>query len=122
MNFDFMAAKLKHTMWKLHLREFLDGKAGLTGAAATSHRDCDLGKWLYSEGLAKYGSIAEMKQLEAKHAELHAVVKQIMDLKASGRNSDAEAAYARIDPLSKQLVTLLAAAEQGVTKRAGQGR
>ena len=119
MNFDFMAAKLKHTMWKLHLREFLDGKAGLTAAAATSHRDCDLGKWLYSEGLAKYGAIAEMRQLDAKHAELHAVVKRIMELKAAGQTADAEAAYAKIDPISKQLVALLASVEKSVTSRAG---
>ncbi|MCC6676900.1 MAG: CZB domain-containing protein [Phycisphaerales bacterium] len=118
MNFDFMGAKLKHSSWKLHIREFLDGKPGLTAAQATSHRECDLGKWLYSEGLGKYGSIAEMKQLESVHEELHRQVRQIMELKAAGRASEAEAAYNQIDPISKRLVTLLSAVEAAVTARA----
>jgi methyl-accepting chemotaxis protein len=118
MNFDFMAAKLKHSMWKMHLRDFLDGKPGLTAAQATSHRDCDLGQWLYTEGLTKYGAIPEMKLLVAKHEELHRVVKQIMDHKAAGNKAEAETQYARIDPISKQLTELLTAVERGVALKA----
>lgn len=118
MNFDFMAAKLKHTMWKLHLREYLDGKPGLTPEQATSHRDCDLGRWLYAEGLARYGAVPEMKLLEAEHERLHQVVKQVVELKSSGRKADAEAAYTQIDPVSRRLLEHLAAVEKAVAARA----
>ncbi len=115
MNFDFMAAKLKHTSWKLRLGDFLDGKPGLSASEATNHRQCELGRWLYAEGLGKYGSIPEMKQLEVKHQELHGVVKRIVDLKTSGQQRDAEAEFTKIDPTSKQLVALLTAVERGVS-------
>ncbi len=118
MNFDFMAAKLKHTSWKLHLRDFLDGRAGLTAAQATSHRDCELGKWLYTEGLAKYGSIPEMKLLVAEHEQLHATVRSVLDFKAAGQKAEAEATYVKIDPISKRLVALLAAVEAAVKQHA----
>ena len=119
MNFEFMAAKLKHTMWKMHLREFLDGRPGLTAAQATSHRECELGRWLYADGLAKYGSIPEMKLLVSRHEDMHRLVKAIMELKAAGQTAQAEAEYARIDPSSRQLTELLSAVERGVQSKAG---
>jgi hypothetical protein len=117
LNFDFMTAKLKHTQWKLHLREFLDGKSGLTAEQAISHRDCELGKWLVSVGVVKYGSVAEMKQLETEHEELHRTVKRVVDLKAAGHSAEAEAEYAKVDAVSKRLISLLNAVESAVIKR-----
>jgi hypothetical protein len=118
MNFDFMAAKLKHSMWKLHLHEFLEGKPGLSEAQATNHKECDLGKWLYSEGLTKYGSIPEMKALEAEHERLHDTVRTIMALKTAGKTADAKAALAGIDAVSKRVVELLVKVEMAVAQRA----
>lgn len=111
MSLDFSMAKLKHQSWKLKLRDFLDGKPGLTSAQATSHRDCDLGKWLYSDGLAKYGQVPEIKTLEKVHETLHKTVKSIMDLKTAGKVADAEREFQKIDGISKQIVDLLSAIE-----------
>jgi hypothetical protein len=118
MNFDFMAAKLKHAMWKMHLRDFLDGKPGLTAAQATSHRECELGRWLYADGLARYGSVPEMQQLVERHEELHRLVKAIMDFEAAGTKAKAEAEYAKIDPISRQLTELMSAVEKSVPRKA----
>lgn len=111
MSLDFAMAKLKHTSWKLKLRDFLDGKPGLTAAQATSHKDCDLGKWLYSEGLAKYGAMAEMKSLEKEHEVLHRTIKTIMDLKSAGKTTEAEAEFRKVEGISKKIVDLLTAIE-----------
>ena len=107
MNFDFTRAALKHSSWKLKLRRFLDGKGGLNFTEAVSHRDCDLGKWLYAEGLVKYGAMSEMKTLEKEHAMLHQAVRTIVDLRSAGKAKQAEAAYLEIDPLSRHIVELL---------------
>jgi methyl-accepting chemotaxis protein len=107
MSFDFTRAALKHSTWKLRLRGFLDGKGGLSPVEATSHKDCDLGKWLYAEGLTKHGSFPEMKTLEREHELLHLTVKTIVDLKAAGKAREAESAFLRIEPISKRVTELL---------------
>ena len=63
---DFASAKMKHLTWKFKLRGFLDGKEKLTETLLSEH-DCDLGKWLYSEGMSKYGTIPETQKLENTH-------------------------------------------------------
>lgn len=114
MTFDFTRAALKHSNWKLRLRDFLDGKGSLTAAEAIGHRDCELGKWLYAEGLAKYGSIPEMSRLEREHEQLHRTVKVVVDLKGAGKRKEAEAEFRKIEPISKSIVDLLNALDKQV--------
>ncbi|MCA9727351.1 MAG: CZB domain-containing protein [Candidatus Eisenbacteria bacterium] len=118
MSLDFTSARLKHSAWKLKLRDFLDGKPGLTEAQATSSRDCDLGKWIYGDGQSKYGAIPEMKQLETEHARLHEMIKTIMVSKRQGQAEKAEAEYKKIEPLSKTIVSLLDTMEKKVDSKA----
>ncbi len=110
---DLTRAKTAHLAWKTRLRSFLDGNASLSAEQAVSHRHCDFGKWYYSaEGLARYSHIAELKQVEDPHAELHGLIKRIVDLKNSGKQAEAESLFAKIEPLSAQIVSLLNTAEQ----------
>jgi methyl-accepting chemotaxis protein len=44
---DFAFERIMHIAWKVSLRKFLDGKGSLTLEQAVSHKECDLGKWLY---------------------------------------------------------------------------
>lgn len=118
MTFDFSRAKAMHASWKVKLRGFLDGQAELTIAQATSHTDCDLGKWLYSEGLRKYGAFSEMVALEKEHAEMHRTVHAVMTLKAAGKVIEAEAEYMMIESLSRRIVELLSSVEARVNKLA----
>jgi hypothetical protein len=117
MNFDFMGAKLKHMQWKLKLRDFLNGKEGLSAEQATNHRDCDLGKWLYGVGMVKYSQIPDIKRLESEHKELHRAVKRVIELKSSGQTAKAESAFASIDEISQRLVGLLTQVDEEVRKR-----
>lgn len=117
MSLDFATAKLKHMSWKLKLRDFLDGKPGLTAAQATSHRDCDLGKWLYSDGLKRYASVPEMGELERVHETLHKTIKAVVDLRTGGKLKEAEAEFAKVEGISRRIVDLLTVIE-GVTKKA----
>ena len=70
----FAIAKLKQQSLKLRLRAFMDGRAEIQEAEAISPRDCDLGKWLYGEGLMQYRAYPEMQKLEREHAQMHAQV------------------------------------------------
>uniref|UniRef100_UPI0009DE8650 CZB domain-containing protein n=1 Tax=endosymbiont of unidentified scaly snail isolate Monju TaxID=1248727 RepID=UPI0009DE8650 len=98
------------------MRDFLDGRKALTHAEAVSHRDCALGKWLYSQGLAQYGHIDEMQTMEQRHERLHAVIREIIDLKEAGRTDEAERRYREIEQLSGEIVGLLQTVEGKVSQ------
>ncbi|MBF0338928.1 MAG: MCP four helix bundle domain-containing protein [Nitrospirae bacterium] len=112
--FDFSNARSKHLLWKTRLRDFLDGKESLTESQAVSHKDCDLGKWLYSKGLNNFGHLDEMITLEKIHEDLHTLVKEIVKLKHSGDVSGAEEKYEKIGPMSKDIIGLLTKIEKKV--------
>jgi len=111
---DFSTARMKHMNWRLKLRSFLDGRESLTEAQATSPKDCDLGKWMYSDGMTLYGSHPEMKDLERAHNELHATVKKIVQAKNGGKAGAAEQEFKKIEPISAKIDSLLAALEKKV--------
>jgi len=111
---DFAFARIMHIAWKASLREFLDGKGSLTMHQAVSHKDCDLGKWLYSEGMEKYGNLPEMKEFEKVHIELHAIVKKTLQYKNSGDTSAAEKEFEKMDKISSKIFSLLVTIEKKI--------
>ncbi|MBS1189800.1 MAG: mcp40H1 [Rhodocyclaceae bacterium] len=113
-HFDFDAAISAHLAWKARLRSFLDGMTTLSQEQAVSHRHCVLGKWYYGEGMASYGSFPSMRDIEAPHAELHDMIARIVEAKNAGRKDEAEALFARIEPLSQRIVGLLQEARRQV--------
>ena len=104
---DLAVAKAAHLAWKGRLRAYLDGEGMLSEQEAVSHHDCIFGKWYYSEGIKNYGNLPVLKQIETPHAELHQTIKKIVEAKEAGRDSDAQVLYARIEPLSEQIVSLI---------------
>ncbi|SEI67307.1 Methyl-accepting chemotaxis protein [Allopseudospirillum japonicum] len=104
---DLSKAKAAHLRWRSRLRDFLDGRGSLTHAEAVSHKDCVLGTWYYSEGLQEYGHIEAMRTLEQPHVRLHALIREVIDLKEAGDLEAAEDLYFQVEDLSKQIVDLL---------------
>jgi len=111
---DFAVARSKHQAWFARLRQFLDGKTALTVEEAGSHKECALGKWLYSTGLKEHGDVAEIVELEKTHAGFHALVRQIVGLAAAGNYAQAEQEFSEVKPTSEKIVELLTAAEKKV--------
>ncbi len=104
---DFATARTKHKLWKTRLRAFLDGEQSMKEEEVVSHHDCDLGKWLYSTGLSRYGDLPEMKQLEKVHAEMHTLIKQVVRASQAGDKRKAENAFTRVERFSDEIVGLL---------------
>ncbi len=111
---DFKLAKSKHLAWKDRLRKFLDDKEELTQAQVVSHRECDLGKWLYEDGLRVYGEHEEMQDMEKIHKEMHSHITSIIDAKTDGNMNDAEELYNKVSLCSSQVVTDLSAIEKKI--------
>jgi methyl-accepting chemotaxis protein len=111
---DFAFARIMHIAWKASLREFLDGKKSPTLEQDVCHKECDLGKWLYSEGLDQYGKIPEVKELEKAHVELYSIVKKTLQFKKSGNTFSAEKEYEKMDKISSKIFSLLVKIEKEV--------
>jgi methyl-accepting chemotaxis protein len=109
---DFTDIRLKHVAWRVKLNDFLEGKPGLTYEQATSHEACDVGKWLYSQGMKKYGAMPEMQELEKIHVELHSTVKNIISLKQSGDISAKNEKLEDLDKILRKIMFLLVDIEQ----------
>lgn len=104
---DLERAKSAHMAWKVKLRGFLDGRAALTREQALSDHECAFGKWYFGQGLERFGHIAEMSQVREPHAEMHKLIRDIIDLTERGKISEAEQAYQKVAPLSEHIVELI---------------
>ena len=111
---DFSAEISDHVIWNLRLRDLLDGKEFIPENEVISHEECTLGKWLYKEGMDKHGAIPEMQELEAVHAELHKVVKEIVRMKTDGNTYAAEQSLVKLKLLSRKVITLIMSAEDKI--------
>jgi len=111
---DFKLAKTKHLAWKERLRNFLDDKEELTHKQAVSHRHCDLGKWLYADGLRVYGDHQELVDMEKTHKEMHSHITEIIEAKNSGDVDSAENLYAKVTSCSTQVVDNLTSIEKKI--------
>jgi methyl-accepting chemotaxis protein len=110
--FDFSLARLKHLTWNLKLRSFLDEGSRMTEAQATSARECELGRWLYSTGLASFPDILSVRQLEKVHREMHASVANVIRCQRSGNKVEAEHEFSKVAELSEKVFALLDEAER----------
>ncbi|HEY9199535.1 MAG TPA: methyl-accepting chemotaxis protein [Gammaproteobacteria bacterium] len=111
---DFSAARAGHLKWKARVRDFLDGRESLTLDQATSHQNCDLGKWLYATGMQKYGHLDAMQTLERIHRDLHANIRRVIQAKEAGESAEAERLHGQIDAISQDIVGLLGQIEAQV--------
>jgi chemotaxis signal transduction protein len=112
---DFASARSKHLVWKSKLRDFLDGKDNLTLAEASSHKDCALGKWLYSSGIQQFGKLPEVQQLENLHQQFHGAVREVIAFQTSGDIARSERELVRVESLSTQIAFLLTEIERQMT-------
>ncbi|GAB4327419.1 MAG: hypothetical protein OHK0038_01090 [Flammeovirgaceae bacterium] len=118
LTIDFSVAKFKHLNWRFRIRNFLDGKETLTREQAVSHLHCDLGKWFYAEGKAKYGHLPEMQEFEVEHIKLHQTIMEILELKEKNELAKAEEKYKDIVKLSNNIVQLLDESEKKINNKA----
>lgn len=108
-------AKAAHMALRIHMRAFLNDQSKLDDTLTVSHKECSLGKWYYSTDLNKFGHLNEVQALEQPHLDLHALIHQIINFKNSGKLAEAETEFARMAPLSEQIVDLLEQIKQTIS-------
>jgi ABC-type transporter Mla subunit MlaD len=113
---DFARVKMAHRSWRLKLRGFLDGREDLDPKKLASHKDCELGKWIYSEGQRKYSHLHDLDTLEKTHQAMHAMVRQVVELKHAGKVKEAEQGFTNVANAAEEVVVLLENVERAVTQ------
>jgi methyl-accepting chemotaxis protein len=104
---NFVQEIASHVIWNVRLRCLLDGGECITKEQAVSHSECSLGKWMYSEGLVKYGEIAEMKELDNVHREMHSLVARIIALKDGDDTDHVKKELDELRLLNEKIIFLL---------------
>jgi c-di-GMP-binding flagellar brake protein YcgR len=110
--FNFELIKTKHTVWINKIKKSLKADIEISQKEMPSSRECELGKWLYSEGLTTFGHLGDMPKIEVIHEELHNLVIEIKKSKPSPQKR--QEFLTKIDAISLQLNQLLKNIEQHI--------
>lgn len=100
-------AKSAHRAWRVRIRNFLDGKSALSMEEASSHDECDLGRWCNTVGLQSFGHLSAMQELQRPHEQLHGLIRQIIETRGKGSDQEAERMFEQVELFSEQIVSLL---------------
>lgn len=110
LELDFERAKAKHILFKTRLRSMLYG-VDTEESTVTSHKECEVGQWIYSYALEKYGYIPEMHHLEKVHHKIHDCANELIDLYKNGEVEKAREGLATMELIAGNLTTLLSVVE-----------
>ncbi len=111
-NIDFLDAIIHYLSWRVRLRGFLEDKDNVTEYDIGSHKDCDFGKWLYSEGLSRYGTMREIAEIEDIHKQLHETALRIVRLGGQRDTAAVRQALITFETLSLKMLSLLVTLQQ----------
>lgn len=98
---DLDKAMETHGNWKIKFRHAINIGEALDASMMAKDNCCELGKWLYSEGLSKYGGKPEFQTLIDTHKAFHIQAGQIALLINENKFSEAEGALENDTPYSK---------------------
>ncbi|WP_127469907.1 methyl-accepting chemotaxis protein [Thiomicrorhabdus aquaedulcis] len=113
-NFDFASARRAHRQWRVKVRAYInDVNIVFDRATASDGSKCALGKWIYGHG-KDYVSLNTYQALEKGHAELHAFIGRIMDIKDIGDIEQANNEMAKLEEYSNQVINLINALENDI--------
>jgi methyl-accepting chemotaxis protein len=115
VGFDLRSAKSVHLARNSRIRTLLEGNHSLSNGEAVSHQDCAIGKRYHAEAHTRNSDREEVHAIPPPHKQLHSLIKDIINHVERGDLEDAKALYNEIDPLSKEIISLLNSFQQQIT-------
>jgi hypothetical protein len=88
---NFMTAIEAHIKWKSRLENYIQGTSTEDLKVETVCRDdqCPLGKWIYSTGGERFGTIDTFGDMKGQHALFHQCAGRIVETAQAGRKDEA---------------------------------
>jgi len=107
---DITVARITHVEWVHELEMIL--RENSTTVTLPSYHDCELGIWLYNEGLRTYKGIPEIELLEKHHKVFHIAAENVVEWHNKSKFDSQKAAKAKEDyhsalNMSKEIVYYL---------------
>ncbi len=105
-DFASMVPKFKqaHLKWVERVEKMVYEGVMIPRNELVSHKDCALGQWYYSVGMATLGHLQSFKDLEPLHARLHQIASLAVDAMEKGDKTTAESLLAEMRGISQQIV------------------
>ena len=101
------------------MRNFLDNKYDVAESQLMDHTECELGKWLQAEGMARCAHYQGLDDMNRVHADMHLQIRTVVESKHAGNKEAAEAAYLQLQDEADELGSLLDALEIQADREAG---
>lgn len=95
--------KADHVTWKIRLAAMAMGGDVIPDNELKDHTQCRLGKWYYAKGMDSFKSNDAFKKMEAPHARVHEIGKEIAALALKGQSDAASQKIVEMEGYSKQL-------------------
>ena len=96
-----------HQLWVARLDNMRRGHEVIRPESVMSHRDCRLGKWYSGVGQARCGHMHAFQQVDAPHAKLHELARQIAAAHQAGRREERDRLFETLQGLSEEIVSQL---------------
>ncbi|MFQ3610195.1 MAG: methyl-accepting chemotaxis protein [Fimbriimonadales bacterium] len=105
-DFASMVPKFKqaHLRWVERVEKMVYEGVMIPRNELVSHKNCALGQWYYSVGMATLGHLQTFKDIEPLHARLHQIASLAVDAMEKGDKSSAEHLLAEMRGISQQIV------------------
>lgn len=95
--------KADHITWKIRLTTMAMGGEVIPEEELLDHTQCRLGQWYGSKGKEAFSNNSSFKNMEAPHARVHQLGKEIADLALRGQTEAACQKIVEMDQFSHQL-------------------
>ncbi len=105
-DFASMVPKFKqaHLKWVERVEKMVYEGVMIPRNELVSHKNCALGQWYYSVGMATLGHLQSFKDIEPLHARLHQIASLAVDAMEKGDKTTAESLLAEMRGISQQIV------------------
>jgi hypothetical protein len=107
---DITIARITHVEWVYQLEMLIHKNT--SAVSLPSYQNCELGVWLYGEGLRVYKEIPEIGMLEKSHKVFHTAADNVVEWHNGSKFNSQKTAQAELDfknalKMSKEIVYLL---------------
>jgi hypothetical protein len=82
----------KHNEWKAKLRTAISNQEKVDASTLSKDNCCQLGAWLYGDGMSKFGSAPEFRSVLSLHKAFHAEAGRVSEMINQGRYAEADQA------------------------------
>ncbi|MDO8249534.1 MAG: EAL domain-containing protein [Rhodoferax sp.] len=101
-DFPLLFASAEHRAWVLAVAAFLKGERA--NPPPLDPHQCRFGRWLDTEGLARYGAHSSFQAIEPLHRQVHTLAEALIALQARGRSPEALARLGELNALRDTLL------------------